>query len=141
MKWLLAIVFYHIVMIPVVIMTILLPFILYKDIKTILINEVPVSNGMDAVLAMFSFFIYLAVRSKFLGKPYRKITILLPLLQMLIYTNGALVIGIVILNKWANDGLYSKGWAIVFACLAIVAIRLLMSLFYRKFPIVQTDYR
>ncbi|AZK45658.1 hypothetical protein [Paenibacillus lentus] len=137
LKWLLAIIFYHPLMILVTITMLFMPYILYIDIKNILINEIPVENGSMMLVSFFGFFIYLATRSRFLGIPYRKITILLPLLHMLIYTSFALSVGITILNKWADEGLYSKGWAITFMLLAIVAIRLCMSLLYWKYPIVR----
>ncbi|MCY9591035.1 hypothetical protein PC41400_01635 [Paenibacillus chitinolyticus] len=141
LKWLLAIVFYHSFMFGVIIATLFMPFIIYGDIKKILINEVPVASGGVIVISLLAFFIYLAMRSKFLGIPYRKITILLPALQMLIYTSFALSVGVIILNKWADEGLYSKGWAITLLLLAIAAIRLCMSLLYWKYPVVRRTNR
>ncbi|EGL18117.1 MULTISPECIES: hypothetical protein [unclassified Paenibacillus] len=135
LKWLLAIVFYHSFMLGVIIVTLFMPFMIYGDIRNLLINEVPVASGGVIVISLLAFFIYLAMRSQFLGIPYRKITILLPFLQMLIYTSFTLSIGVMILNKWADEGLYSKGWAITLMLLAIVAIRLCMSLLYWKYPI------
>ncbi|RAV19452.1 hypothetical protein [Paenibacillus contaminans] len=137
LKWLLAIIFFHPVMISVIILTLMIPFMIYGDIKGILIHEVPVSEGSLIMLSFCGFFVYLALRSSFLGIPYRKITILLPMLQMVIYTSLALAAAFMIINKWADQGLYSKGWAITLALLAIVVIRLLMSLLYWKYPIVQ----
>jgi len=137
MKWLLAIIFFHSIMLVVIFLTLMFPFLIYGDIERILHYEVPVSQGNLIVLSICGLFVYLAMRNRFLGLLYRKITILLPLLQMLIYTSLALAAAVMILNKWADQGLYSKGWAITLALLAFVAIRLLMSLLYWKHPIVQ----
>ncbi|WP_460323496.1 hypothetical protein [Paenibacillus sp. YSY-4.3] len=137
LKWLLAIIFYHPLMFLAINLMLIMPYTLYIDIKSILNDEVPIQNGSTILVSFFGFFIYLATRSRFLGIPYRKITILLPLLHMLIYTSFALAAGVTILNKWADEGLYSKGWAITLMLLAIVAIRLCMSLLYWKYPIVQ----
>ncbi|WP_110930689.1 hypothetical protein [Paenibacillus bouchesdurhonensis] len=141
LKWLLAIILYHPLMLGVIITMLFMPYILYIDIKSILNDEIPIQNGSMILVSFFGFFIYLATRSRFLGIPYRKITILLPLLHMLIYTSFALSVGVTILNKWADEGLYSKGWAITLLLLAIVAIRLCMSLLYWKYPIVQRTNR
>lgn len=137
LKWLLAIFFYHQFMFVSIIPMFLMPFMIYSDIKSVLDKEIPVNNGSLTVISLLGFFIYLAMKSKFLGIPYRKITILLPLLQMIMYTSLALAVGVVILNKWADDGLYSKGWAVTYMLVAVVAIRLCMSLLYWKYPIVQ----
>ncbi|MFS0841087.1 hypothetical protein [Paenibacillus sp. 1P03SA] len=141
LKWLLALLFFHPLMIGVIFLTFLMPFMIYADLNNILVNEVPVAGGSVIVLSLFAFFIYLTMRVKFLGIPYRKITILLPALQMLIYTSFALSVGVIILNKWADEGLYSKGWAIMLLLLAITAIRLCMSLLYWKYPVVRRTNR
>ncbi|SEG23668.1 hypothetical protein [Paenibacillus sp. UNC499MF] len=141
LKWLLALLFFHPLMIGVIFLTFLMPFMIYADLNNILVNEVPVAGGGVIVLSLFAFFIYLTMRVKFLGIPYRKITILLPALQMLIYTSFALSVGVIILNKWADEGLYSKGWAITLLLLAITAIRLCMSLLYWKYPVVRRTNR
>jgi len=137
LKWLLAIIFYHQFMFMFIFLMFFMPLAIYSDIKSVLDKEIPVNNGSMIVLSILGFFIYLAMRSKFLGIPYRKITILLPLLQMIMYTSLALAVGVAILNKWADDGLYSKGWAVTLMLVAIVVIRLCMSLLYWKYPIVQ----
>ncbi|MUG47682.1 hypothetical protein GNP95_22270 [Paenibacillus woosongensis] len=139
LKWLLALTFYHPVMLTVIIAMPFLPFMIYDDIKIILINEIPVESGSMIVIGLLGFFVYLATRVQFLGIPYRKITVLLPFLHMIIYTSFALSAGVTILNKWADEGLYSKGWAIMLMLLAIVAIRLCMSLLYWKYPIVRRE--
>ena len=141
LKWLLALLFFHPLMIGVIFLTFLMPFMIYADLNNILVNEVPVASGGVIVLSLFAFVIYLTMRVKFLGIPYRKITILLPALQMLIYTSFALSVGVIILNKWADEGLYSKGWAITLLLLAITAIRLCMSLLYWKYPVVRRTNR
>ncbi|WHX49071.1 hypothetical protein QNH46_24035 [Paenibacillus woosongensis] len=141
LKWLLAIIFYHPFMLLVIITMPFILFLIYGDIKSILISETPVNSGSMSIIGIYGFFIYLATRIPFLGIPYRKITILLPFLHLLLYNLTALSVGIVILNKWADEGLYSKGWAITLMLLAIVAIRLCMSLLYWKYPVVQRANR
>ncbi|UVI30221.1 hypothetical protein [Paenibacillus spongiae] len=136
LKWLFAIIF-HPIMIVVILFTLIMPFMLYGDLKKVLTYEVPTSNPTLIIISLISLFIYLAMKIKFLGKPYRKVTMLLPALQMIVYTCTALSIGLTLVNKWADEGLYSKGWAITLALLAIVAIRLGMSFLYWKYPIVQ----
>lgn len=137
LKWMLAIIFYHLIMLGVIIMTIIMPFVVYGDIKSVLINEVPTNSSGMVIVSFLALFIYLAMRVQFLGIPYRKITILLPLLQMFTYTSFALLVGKMFLNKWADEALYSKGWAITLMLFGIVAIRLCMSLLYRRYPIVR----
>ena len=137
LKWLLAILIFHPIMICVIILTLAMPFMIYQDLKTILVHEVPVSEGSLVVLSILSCFVYLTLRIKFLGMPYLKITILLPMLQFLIYTSLAMGIAVMILNKWGDQGLYSKEWAIKLALLGFVAMRLLMSFLYWKDPFVQ----
>jgi len=136
LKWLFAII-YHPIMIMCIFITLFLPFMLYGDLKKILTYEVPTSNTSLMIVSLVSFFVYLAMKSKFLGRPYRKVPMLLPALQMIMYTSTALGIGVAVVNKWADEGLYSKGWAITLALLAIVAVRLGMSFLYWKLPVMQ----
>lgn len=137
LKWVLAICLFHSLMLFAIIMILFMPFMMYDDFKDVLIYEVPVDGGNFLVISMLAFIVYLATKSEFLGFPYRKITILLPLLHMFIFTSLALSVGVEILNKWADNGLFSKGWAIALAVLAIGIIRLGMSLLYWKYPIIQ----
>lgn len=136
MKWLFAL-FYHPLMFCYILVSLILPFMLYGDIKGILANEVPTAPMPFILLSWIMFWVYLAMKSKFLGKLYRKVTILLPLLQMLLYTSTALNVAILVLNKWADQGAYSKTMAIVLAVASIVMIRLLMSLLYWKYPLIR----
>ncbi|CAH1201560.1 hypothetical protein PAECIP111893_01655 [Paenibacillus plantiphilus] len=138
MRWLVAIV-YHPIMIIMIPVTLLLPLMMYSSAMNIVKFEIPVASAPFFGIAIISFLVYVATRSRFFGKPYRKITILLPLLQMCIYTSIAINIATVILNKWADEALYSKGWAIALALIGFVVIRLLMSLLYWKNPIVQRE--
>lgn len=136
MRWVFAIV-YHLVMLIMVPITLLMPVVLYSNAMDIVKHEVPAIIGPFFMIGISALLVYVATRSRFYGKPYRKITILLPLLQMCIYTSIALNTATIILNKWADEALFSKGGAIALALLAFVAIRLLMSLLYWKNPIVQ----
>lgn len=140
LKWLFAII-YHPIMIVFILLSLFLPFMLYSDFRNVLTYEVPSSNAFIFILSPVSFFIYLAMKSKFLGKPYRKVPVLLPAMQMIVYTSVALGLGILLVNKWADEGLYSKGWAITLALLAIIAVRLAMSFLYWKNPIVHRNRR
>ncbi|MBP1989643.1 hypothetical protein [Paenibacillus eucommiae] len=138
MKWLFAII-YHPLMIIFIPVIFLLPFMVYDDIKNALVYEIPTSNTVLSVLGFFTFWVYLAMKSDFLGKPYRKMTILLPLLQMALYTSTALALAGIVVNKWADQGLFSKGWAITLGILVFVIVRLCMSILYREYPLVQQE--
>ncbi len=137
LKWLLAILLFHPIMMIAILLTLIMPFMIYGEIKNILNYEIPSSGGGIFVLSFLGLLVYLVLRSQFLGIPYRKITFLLPLLQMIIYTGMALVAAEIILNKWADQEPYSKGWAITLAFLSFAAVRLLMSLLFWKYPVVQ----
>ncbi len=117
----------------------LMPIMSYEDAMNILKYEIPDIQVNFMIISFVSLLAFIATRSRFLGKPYRKITILLPLLHMCIYTGIAINAGIVFLNKWADEGLYSKGMAIALALTTFVVLRLLMSLLYWKVPIVQRE--
>lgn len=136
MKWLLAF-FYHILMFAVILFSLFHPFMLFDYIKAALKYDVPQDATPFSVISFFMLWIYIAMKSEFLGKPYRKLTIFLPLLQMIVYTTIALNVGLILLNKWADDGAYSKWVAIVLAIAGVVAVRLLMSLLYWKYPLVR----
>ncbi|MBB6634186.1 hypothetical protein [Cohnella thailandensis] len=136
LKWFFIILLYPIMFVMMV-LTLIMPFMAYDDLKNVLTYEVPSSGSTLTMVGFCSFFIYLAMKSKWLGMPYRKITILLPMLQMIIYTSLALAIGGTILNKWADQAMFSKGTAIALALLAFVAIRLFLSFLYWKNPIAQ----
>ncbi|PZD97506.1 hypothetical protein DNH61_01115 [Paenibacillus sambharensis] len=134
MKWLVAIV-YHPIMLILIIVTLFTPFMLYDGIKQVIKYEVPSASFSFVVLSLLALWVYLAMKSEFLGRPYRKVTILLPLMQMAIYTSAALTAGGLVLNDWADHGAYSKSWAIGIAAALFIAIRLLMSLLYWKHPV------
>jgi hypothetical protein len=135
-KWVYAIVFYHPLMFVFILITFFLPFIALVDLRNIIENEVPSASMPFIMLSWIAFWFYLAMKSEFLGKLYRKITVLLPLLQMLLYTTIALNAGAAIMHKWVDHEPFSKAWAIFYAISAIAAIRLLMSLLYWKYPLV-----
>ena len=137
LKWVLSICFFHSLMLLIIIIAFFMPFMIYSDIKQVLINEVPGNNANFFIVALVAFFIYLAMRNRFLGIPYRKITILLPLMQMSVYISIALSAALVFVNKWADSGVPAKEWAIIFAVIAFVIVRLCMSLLYWKYPIVK----
>ncbi|MFF2481044.1 hypothetical protein [Paenibacillus sp. NPDC058071] len=133
-QWVLAIVFFHILFFACIFSSFIVTLSAYSDLKSVLDYEVPKASmmfmtGLTAVL------LYLAMKNRFLGIPYRKITFLLPLLQMVVYTNLGIHLAMFFLNKWAEQEPYSKTWAIVLAISSIIVIRLLMSLFYWKFPV------
>lgn len=136
-KWFIAIFFYHIPMFAFLLLLPFLPFMFYSDITNALEFEVPSSAGSLIVIFIFSFWIYLAMRIEFLGKVYKKITILLPLAQLIVYICLAIGVAQLIINSWAEDGTPNKGVAIFLAILAFAGIRLLMLLFYWKFPIAR----
>lgn len=129
---------YHpfmLIFIPLIILT---PYILITAILDAIVRDIPSVSA--EVLSLYALVIggglvYVAMRSRFFGKPYRKLTFLLPMLQMFIHTSMALNASVFILNKWAEDGEMTKGWAIMLASFAFIAIRLLVSLFYWKFPL------
>ncbi|MFM1653550.1 hypothetical protein ACI7RC_15765 [Brevibacillus sp. B_LB10_24] len=137
MKWVFAI-FYHPMMVLFILLIFLQPFIFFSDLKQILTQEVPTSPFTFSLMGLEALWVYIAMKSQFFGKPYRKLTILLPLLQMFLYTCIALNAGLFFVNKWADQGSYSKGLAIVLAILAILVVRLLMSILYWKYPLVQS---
>lgn len=136
MKWLLAII-YHPIMLITTFIILIQPFMLYDDIRKMIAYEVPVPSFPMVVLTIEALLIYIAMKSDFYGRPYRKIPVLLPLLQMFVYTSIALIIGSRIINLWADQGSLSKGMAVMLAVMVIVVIRLLMSLLYWKTPIVE----
>ncbi|WP_435169704.1 hypothetical protein [Paenibacillus glycanilyticus] len=136
MKWLIAIL-YHPLMILMIPITLLMPIMVFSDAVSIIENEVPASTIAFTIIGFSAFLVYIATRSQFFGKPYRKITILLPLLHMCIYTCAAINTGIVILNKWADEALFSKAGAVTLALIAFIVTRLLMSLLYWKYPMIQ----
>ncbi|MBH5319460.1 hypothetical protein I6N90_16815 [Paenibacillus sp. GSMTC-2017] len=137
-KWFFAIIFFHTVMIPfVIVLTLLLPIITFFELRDALQYEIPAQTNSIFVFCYVSLYVYLAMRFKFLGIPYRKVTILLPLLQFCLFTYVAISAGFIFINKWADEGAYSKGEAIAYAIIAFIVIRLLMSLLYWKYPLVQ----
>lgn len=138
MKWLVALI-YHPIMIPMCIVSLFLPMMIYTDIQQILQHEVPVGGGYSVIVGFIALLIYIAMKSPFFGAPYRAVTILLPLLQMIIYTSLALSSSVWVLNKWANDGAFSKGTAIFLAILAFIISRLLISVLYRKYPLIKSE--
>lgn len=137
LKWFLAIFFYHSIMIPFLFILPFLPFMIYSDITNALAFEVPSGSGFLIVLFMFAFWIYLALRFEFLGKIYKKITILLPLAQLIVYISLGIGVAQLIIDSWADNGTPNKGMAIFLAILAFIGVRLLVSLFYWKFPIAR----
>jgi len=118
-----------------------LPLIIYGSISSIIDSELPQSTGLFIIVFIFTFWIYLALRSEFLGKIYKKITILLPAAQLSVYTCLGLAIAHSIINSWAEDGTPTRDKAIFFAILAFVGFRLLMSVFYWIFPIARPKRR
>ncbi|MBO9597687.1 MAG: hypothetical protein J7559_07700 [Cohnella sp.] len=134
-KWIHAL-YFHPIMLALIIVGFILPFMLISDIKTILTYEIPVF-GMPFIMSGFmALWVYIAMKSEFLGRPYRKVTILLPLLQLSVYYGAALSTVIAILNKWADSGTYSKQDAILYSLLAIAVYRIFMSILYWRNPLV-----
>ncbi|USG65691.1 hypothetical protein NDK47_26935 [Brevibacillus ruminantium] len=141
LKWLFAIVVYHPLMLFFMLSLLLQPLLLFPNIGEILTNGVPAYHFPFFILGLQAFWLYIAMKSRFYGFPYRKLTMLLPLLQMCLYTSLALNVGILALNGWADQAYYSKWVAVVLAILAILGVRLLMSLFYWKYPLVQSPHQ
>jgi len=133
-KWIFAI-FYHPIMILFILLTFLLPLLIFGQWNMALDSGIPSDINWLAFLSIIAFWVYLAMRSRFLGKLYRKITILLPFMQMLLYTGIGLAIGQIFIDQWAEREAYSKDGAALLALLSFAAVRLLMSLFYWKFPL------
>lgn len=136
MRLLLGILF-HPLMLVFGLCTFIFPFMLYDQIQTILADEVPVDPITTFMLSVCGLYIYIASRARYLGKPYRKITILLPLLQLCFYVSIPLSFAVVILNHWADTESITKGQAIAFAVAIVVVGRLLLSLLYWKYPLVR----
>lgn len=118
-----------------------MPFMFYGEISMILEYEVPSSAGFFIVLFIFAFWIYLAMRIEFLGKLYKKVTVILPSAQLIIFTCLGVAIAHMIINSWAEEGTPTKGMAIFFAILSFIGIRLLMSLFYWIYPIAKPKHK
>lgn len=137
LKWILAIYFYHFVMFAFLAILPFMPFFIYSDISDALKYEIPSGAPSLMILCMISFYIYLAMRIEFLGKVYKKITILLPLAQLIVFISIGVSVAQIIIDSWAENGTPTKGMAIFFAILAFIGVRLLMSLFYWKFPIAR----
>ena len=138
MKWVFAVV-YHPVMIALSLMMLFTPFMLYGDVRKVISYEVPVAGMPFILLGFYALWVYIAMKSEFLGKPYRKITLLLPLLQFMVYYAIALSAALLLLNKWADEGAYSKDRAILYALIAIVAVRVLMMLLYWRHPVAREE--
>lgn len=136
LKWIFAIV-YHPVMIVFCVIALVCPFILYGSIKGILTYEVPNAGMPSVVIALVALWVYLAMKSEFLGRPYRKITILLPLMQFIVYYCVALQTAVIVLNKWADEGAYPKERAIVYALIGVAVVRVFMMLLYWRQPIAR----
>ncbi|MFC6333187.1 hypothetical protein ACFP56_11180 [Paenibacillus septentrionalis] len=138
-RWILIVlasIFYHPLMLLFLLTLMIAPFQLLEEIIDVIKYEIPISGTSTfSVLAVSCIFILIAMSNRVLGLIYRKITMLLPLLQMCVYLTIALQIALLILNRWAETGAYSKGTAIMLAILSIVGIRLLVSFLYWKYPI------
>lgn len=138
-RWILIVlasIFYHPLMLLFSLALMISPFRLLEEIIAVMKYEIPISGPSTfSALAVTGIFIFIAMSNRVLGLIYRKITILLPLLQMCIYLSLALQIALSILNRWAETGAYSKGTAIMLAILSIVCVRLLVSFLYWKYPI------
>lgn len=134
-KWLHAL-YFHPIMLALIVIGLILPFMLLSDINTILTYEIPMFGMPFIMTGLIALWVYIAMKSEFLGRPYRKITILLPLLQLAVYYGAALNTVIVILNKWADSGTFTKQDAILYSLLAVAAYRFFMSILYWRNPLV-----
>ncbi|WP_020617280.1 hypothetical protein [Paenibacillus daejeonensis] len=139
MKWIVAL-FFHSIMLGMLIVGLLFPYMLYTEWDEIIKKEIPSDMPAALLLGLAALFIYIATKSDFFGKPYKKITILLPLLHLCIYTSLAMIVAIKILNTWADAGSMSKGLALTLATLSFIGIRLLISVLYWKYPISSKRY-
>lgn len=130
--------FLHAITFFVGMLLLIAPSMTISDIRSILLYEVPLSSGGAAVYALLGLWVYLMARVPYMRKLYGKVTILIPLLQMMIFTGLCMEFGKHFVNRWADDAVYSKETAVLLMIAAIIAGRICMSVLYRMFPLSVT---
>lgn len=133
---------FHPVMVLLVVMTPIGIIIEIDAFRNALDTGLPVSSAAPFMLwALFGLCFYIAMKVEFLGRPYRKMPWLFPALQMMVYLAAMLKTCIVILNGWADRGLYPKETAIALMILAAVGMRLFVSWLFWRHPLVPANPR
>lgn len=127
--------FLHAITFFVGMLLLIAPSMTISDIRAILLYEIPLSGGGAAVYALLGLWVYLMARVPYMRNMYSKVTILIPLLQMMIFTGLCMEFGKHFINRWADDAVYSKDTAVILMIVAIIVGRICMSVLYRMFPL------
>ncbi len=119
----------------ILLLLLLAPITAFFDIKGVIDHGVPASNVYFIMLFLISFTLYLSVRVRVFKKIYEKIPVLWPLSQMLFITIIGLAFGLMFMNLWAENEVFSKTVAVALTVLSFLVARVFLSYWYKKYPI------
>ncbi|TGK12372.1 hypothetical protein EHO60_08975 [Leptospira fletcheri] len=110
-----------------------------SNILDIIKNEIPIYGGSIGEILFFGMIIFVGMRTPHLRYPYEIIPVLSPLVCILFIMFASFQFSQTIINEWAHFNAIGKTTAIICAGSFLVVVRILLSIWYSKYPVQEEE--